>query len=169
MKKIILTLAVCFSAFSSAHANELNIVVTKDLCDAYKQSQDVNYKEGVDVNGNVVVPADLPSSSAVTLPDVVEIPLTIDLAQQLNLSVSGMELKPELGKIKITKDGKVTFNDKDITNDAQTLCSGVVSNNSMAAPIDISAPPIAPMAENVPAAPTSPVPATVSPSVTTNQ
>ena len=169
MKKILLTSAACLITLSHAQANELNVVVTKDLCDAYKQSQDANYKAGVDVNGNAVVPADLPSSSAVTLPDDIEIPLTIDLAQQLNLSVSGMELKPELGKIKITKDGKVMFNDKDITNDTQTMCSGSSSSDMMGAPVDIAPPPMAPMAENVPTAPTSPMPASVSPSVTRNQ
>lgn len=166
-------LCVTVSVISLNAMATTSVVTTPTLCDAYKQTNDANYKEGVDVNGNAVTPADLPSSSSVSLPDTVEIPLTIDLADRLNLSTSGIEMKSPMGTIKVHKDGKVFFNDKDITNDAKTYCAnahnGSMSGSDMI-PIDIGPPPSPPMADGMgtTSGPSSPVPATVSPSVTTS-
>ena len=48
-------------------------------------ADDVTYKPGVDVRGKPVVPADLGSGSAITIPDKINIQIGIDLADRLAL------------------------------------------------------------------------------------
>ena len=188
MKKILLTAALISLAVvphadaktkkATPKADDLNIVASQDLCGAYKQTeaQDAAYKPGVDVNGNAVAPADLPSTSAVKIPDIVEVPLTIDLAQRLNISVTGMEMKSTLGVMKVYKDGRVTYDDKDITTDAKSYCAnGGTKPPINVPPADMGVVDIGPLPAAVPvdaavepAATNVAKPSTVAPSVTSS-
>ncbi len=94
------------------------------LCTKLTQHQpdeDVTYRAGVDVNGNAVVPADInagfqPNTSF-------EIPVTIDLAERLNIDVDGLELEPSFGTLVYTGDNRVTYGGNDITDRALYLCN----------------------------------------------
>jgi hypothetical protein len=94
------------------------------LCAVYKPPENVAYQPGVDVHGNPVVPADLNDRSDMA-PDVVQVPVTIDLAQRFDKDwAQGMEMATEMAMIEIHKDGLVLFNEKDITMEVAAFCEG---------------------------------------------
>ncbi|MCB1651424.1 MAG: hypothetical protein KDI46_05160 [Alphaproteobacteria bacterium] len=80
------------------------------------------YQPGVDVHGVPVAAADVnPLDAGI---DVVNIPITVDLAQRFNLVLpQGIELKPDVGMISIYKDGRVAYNGQDLSGPAVALCS----------------------------------------------
>jgi len=51
----------------------------------HQPSGDVAYQPGVDVHGNKVAPADLGGGVTFELPEVLEIPITVDLAERFDL------------------------------------------------------------------------------------
>ncbi len=105
---------------------------------AYK-SDDANYKPGVDVHGKPVVSADLNSNLKPVI-DPVVIPISIDLAQKFNLDLpDGMELKPDVAYVKIYGDGRVEYNDTDITQNTTALCSRARSVQTRQAPLPVPA------------------------------
>lgn len=115
------------SGDSSTHAAESSetatVLVSRQVCEqliAYVPDDDVTYKPGVDVNGNPVVPADggAGASSGISLPDVIEFPVTIDFFENAGIANPvGISGKGQVGKITF-RDGHVYFNDKPITNAA---------------------------------------------------
>ena len=83
------------------------------------------YQPGVDVHGNPVVPADLNAPLPGYVPDKINIPVTIDMAQQLHMPLpSGTKLEADAGMIEIYMTGKVMYNGQDITEQTQALCAG---------------------------------------------
>ncbi len=81
-----------------------------------------DYIAGVDVHGNHVVSADL-NGGAGGVHDPVVIPVRIDLAEKFDLILpSGMDLKPKISTIRIFEDGRVTYNDKNITSEVRQIC-----------------------------------------------
>lgn len=74
------------------------------LVPIHKPAADVAYQPGVDVNGNAVAPADLPSSGAISVPDDIGIDLRIPL-----VDVLGAATPPFLGDAGINV-GQVTVN-----------------------------------------------------------
>lgn len=74
---------------------------------AHAPRADVTYQPGVDVRGKPVVPADLGGGSSVQIPDVIDIPITVDVAKRLGRgapgnilgSRSGLEGKLALGTL----------------------------------------------------------------------
>lgn len=94
----------------------------------HQPDSDVNYRAGVDVNGNSVVPADINNGFQ---PNTnFEIPVTVDLAERLNIDVKGLELKPSFGTLVYTGDNRILYEGQDITNRALYLCKddGVVQS-----------------------------------------
>ncbi|MDA0786872.1 MAG: hypothetical protein O3B37_11355 [Proteobacteria bacterium] len=81
-------------------------------------SADVAYRPGVDVNGNAVAPADLNAQPQIAVPDVISIPVTIDLATNLGINTPFLA-RPTVGEVQITRDGRVTFNGQPIGGAAQ--------------------------------------------------
>src|SRR5688572_20512159 len=78
-------------------------------------SDDVAYKPGVDVHGKPVVPADL-NDTAFEVPEVITVPLSIDLAEKLQtLSVPGFQLEAPLGLLEIHENGRVTYEGREWT------------------------------------------------------
>lgn len=108
------------------------LAVEKMICQqlyVHKPADDVAYKPGVDVNGNAVAPADLPSSSAqIDAPDYIEVPMTVDLAQRLGQQVpQGVEMKGNIGNLRLYKDGRVNFNGQDLGQQASAMCGNNVA------------------------------------------
>ena len=84
----------------------------------HKADADVAHRPGAEN----VVPADLnPPLAAV--PEVIRVPITIDLAQQLTQNLPpGAALEAQAGMVEIHADGRVFYNGQDLTARAQTLC-----------------------------------------------
>lgn len=99
------------------------------------------YQPGVDVNGRPVVPADGGVAPAITTPDVIRIPVTLELAQQLGATVpAGMTLDAIAGVVNIGRDGAVSYNGQDLTQGAYVLCKGAAKPEVMAPAISETAP-----------------------------
>ena len=85
-------------------------------------SSDATYQPGVDLNGNVVAPADLNGAGQIPAPEAISIPLTLDLASRLGIPPGGNAeylARPVIGDVVVTNDGRVTFNGTPLTSDAQ--------------------------------------------------
>ena len=86
---------------------------------------DVTYQPGVDVDGNPVAPADLDGGYQITLPEVIEIPITVLLQDRFGIPANSVLYKgeAEIGVAEVNLDGeKVTFNGQDLTSpEAQAL------------------------------------------------
>ncbi len=104
------------------------VMIDPRLCQALvKHTPDANvaYQPGVDVYGNKVAPADLPNDSAIKLPDVIKVPLTVSLAKVLNFDTTQYPFNQlvegaavDLGMLTVQGD-HVLFNGKPITDEQQ--------------------------------------------------
>jgi hypothetical protein len=122
-------LVFVFSVWS-VFAYAASPAVDPSLCNALvKHTPDasVAYQPGVDVNGNAVAPADLPGQPQMKLPDQIKIPLTVNLAQTLNLNTSaypfnqlGAGTEAVIGTLSVdTASDKVLFNGQPISDTQQ--------------------------------------------------
>ena len=83
---------------------------------------DVAFKPGVDVRGKPVVPADI-NAAPIEPPKTIVIPLTVDMAKKLtNNNVDGLKLDAPLGMLEIHSNGRVVYNDRDLTPQVYALC-----------------------------------------------
>ena len=86
-------------------------------------NQGADYVPGVDVSGKPVVPADMNGLDG-GMPDVVNVPITLYLAERFNLNLAdGISLEPNVGALQIRKDGSVSFNGQDVTQRAYSVCA----------------------------------------------
>lgn len=95
------------------------------------------YQPGVDVNGNAVAAADV-NGVLQAMPDIIRIPINIDLVNYIQQTLPlGTEMDTSLGMVEIHKDGRIFYNDQDITTQTQTLCghSGVIDTSKTQADI----------------------------------
>jgi len=112
--------AVICAVSAPAHA-QTSVQITESDCSqliTHVAASDVTYRPGVDVNGNAVAPADLNPQPQIRVPDVISIPVTIDLATNLGIETPFLA-RPTVGEVQITRDGRVTFNGQPIGGDAQ--------------------------------------------------
>lgn len=110
---------------------------------------DVTYKPGVDVHGNPVVPADL-NAVPNMVPDVIKIPMNIDLAQRLGKVPAGMDMKSEMGMAEIHRDGRVTFNGQDLTPQAAVVCGDAPAAAAAHTVVTQVPPPVQPASATLP-------------------
>lgn len=112
-------------ATTAAVAAQSTVQISEQDCSQLTRhiaSSDATYQPGVDVNGNSVASADLNGSGQISTPDTINIPLTVDLASRLGIPPGGNAdylARPVIGDVAVTSDGRVTFNGKPLTNDAQ--------------------------------------------------
>ena len=119
MQNITRVIGVCVLVLGALPAFAADKALTSAFCNQlvkHTPSADVAYQAGVDVRGNKVVPADLPSQQQIALPDKIQIPLTINLAKSLNLDTTtapynqlGQGTETTLGMLSV-EDGKVLYN-----------------------------------------------------------
>jgi hypothetical protein len=110
-----------FLAVSVPVQAQTTVRITETDCSqlvSHVASSDVAYRPGVDVNGNAVAPADLNAQPQIAVPDVISIPVTIDLATNLGIDTPFLA-RPTVGEVQITRDGRVTFNGQPIGGHAQ--------------------------------------------------
>lgn len=121
----ILTLLLCSEGLAqNLTATEIDFCKILPRYESNKEN-DVNYKSGIDAYGKAVVPADLETkSSEIELPTIYNIPITVDLAERLNknASINTLTMDLPLGMMQIHPDGKVYYQNKDISDQAQFLC-----------------------------------------------
>lgn len=135
MLKILFILLLLFIFPSSSHAQN-----PEALCsflpaeNSSRAAVGAAYVPGVDVHGNAVAPADLGGGQSF-LPDVIRIPLSIDLAQELDQDLpDGTQMEAGLGMIEIYQDGRVLFDGRDLTAQADRLCGRGAPAQAPAAP-----------------------------------
>jgi hypothetical protein len=101
-------------------------VSTTTLCKVlpvYKADPGVNYTPGTDVHGQMVVPGDLNKVMSNDV-DAVEIPVEYNVLQNMNVNLPpGSQMRPTVAVLKVYHDGRVKYNDQDITQQAQNLCT----------------------------------------------
>ena len=88
MVRFVSLISVLELSTSSAALSAETVTLSTGDCRKLVQhvpADDVTYKPGVDVRGKPVVPADLGSGSAITIPDKINIQIGIDLADRLAL------------------------------------------------------------------------------------
>jgi hypothetical protein len=122
MKNIIkiIILMVFLMPAHAAHAQSVVIINEAD-CDrlvAHVAAPGVAYTPGVDVNGRAVAPADLNGAPDIRVPDVITIPVTIDLATRLGIPVSFLA-RPTVGEVQVSRDGRASFNGEPLTSEAE--------------------------------------------------
>lgn len=108
-------------AVSVPAQGQTTVQITESDCSRlvrHVAADDVAYRPGVDVNGNAVAPADLNAQPQISVPDVVSIPVTIDLATNLGINTPFLA-RPTVGEVQITRDGRVSFNGQPIGDAAQ--------------------------------------------------
>lgn len=141
MKKFILCTALVAMPIS-AHAAE-----NQALCSFLPVKEHfvgADYVPGVDVNGKVVVPADVKAQANSYL-DVIKVPVDIDLVENLQLGTvvpEGTEMIANFGMIEVYKDSKVLYNGEDISDRAYAYCGkepfDIESAAADDAPIDVA-------------------------------
>jgi len=112
---------VVFMGVAEAAAAPTTVLINEADCDrlvTHVSSSDVAYTPGVDVNGGAVAPADLNAQPQIQVPDVISIPVTIDLATSLGIQTPFLA-RPTVGNVQVTRDGRVSFNGQPINSDAQ--------------------------------------------------
>jgi hypothetical protein len=95
---------------------------------SHHPAPDVNYQAGVDVNGNLVVPADT-DPAIIQSQQPIEIPITIDFAQELGLSPS-KEMAGHIAALQVYSDGSVSYNGTKIEPTVMTLCAEPIEHSS---------------------------------------
>lgn len=144
MRTLMLTALLCLLSVPAYAQNDLALC---RLRAQHVAAADVTYKPGVDVHGNPVVPADL-NAVPNMVPDIIKIPMNIDLAQRLGKVPAGMDMKSEMGMAEIHRDGRVTFNGQDLTQQTAVVCGDTpVENTNVTAQVP---PPVQPASATLP-------------------
>lgn len=130
--RLLFVLILLLLPFAVARAQDQSALCA--LMPAHKPSAGVEYQPGVDVYGRPVAPADMNAPATQMVPDVVRVPLTIDLAQRFGGALpTGTQLETQMGMIEIHRNGRVTYNGHDLTTAAQKVCNGATIPASPAA------------------------------------
>lgn len=120
-KPLIFSVLAVFTLLTGNASAQTIVQITRSDCDhlvAHVPASDVAYAPGVDVNGNAVASADLNAQPQVVMPDVISIPVTVDLATNLGIATPFLA-RPTVGEVQVTSDGRVTFNGQPVGGDAQ--------------------------------------------------
>lgn len=123
-----------------AYADEqAQALISRQHCQqltAHTPRNDVRYREGGDVKGKAVAPADLPDAAedgkswADDLAKQAAVAVTVDLASYLGLGMpqSGLKGEVPLGVLELGADGDVLFNGQSLSDVQKsrlmTLCRG---------------------------------------------
>ncbi len=112
------------------------VKITREDCSRlirHQPSDDVAYTPGVTKRGKKVVSADL-NSQPITLPDVIRIPITVDLFERYNIPANqaNFEAEAEIGVVEVHKDGSSYFNGQPLQDEEQRelaqKCQNIIKN-----------------------------------------
>ena len=127
-RKIFLCGIITISFVHTSGAEDIS-----SLCEQIKTNETLSadYKPGVDVHGNKVVPADINSSASNFLNDPIVIPLEVDLIERFGLSLpTEITLNPTVANIQIHQDGRIQYNDKDVSDKIISECQKEEKNRN---------------------------------------
>lgn len=121
---ILLLLVFIIFTFVSAKAQQNNDTVCGVIDNYDKTINDAAYKPNVDVYGNTVSGAELGNGpSKHFLPEIIRIPINIDLVNYVDQDLpEGIQMESNFGMLEIHPDGKVIFNNQDITDSTHSYC-----------------------------------------------
>ncbi len=120
IKILVILLSTVISSQSIAQDNKP--IVAPALCASLMEfnSDEAEYKAGVDVHGKSVVEADL-QSSTIELPKEYSFPITVDIAEYMGMDVpEGLIAYSRIGSVTVKTDGTVLFNDKPLDENSST-------------------------------------------------
>jgi hypothetical protein len=124
MKALILSLLCLITLPAWAEEPVVDVQLCREMV-SHTPRDDVTFKPGVGANGKTVAPADLQTSQDYNfLKQIHDIPLSVDLAKRLSLSVTGLEMQTALPPLQIRPDGRIFWNGQDITQQATYYCEG---------------------------------------------
>lgn len=93
---------------------------TYDLCALshireHRPANAVNHEPRADVNHHI---------SPITVPDPMHIPLTVDMAQRMDIDLpQGIEMQGMIGLLSVYKNGRIMYDGKDLTRNIQDICN----------------------------------------------
>lgn len=126
IKYMMIHFVAFLSVFFVSTANAADALDTICATIGGDQVQSADYTPGIDAYGNAVASADLPQAGGVQLPEAIEIPMTVDMAQMLGVYLpSGADLPASFGTFAVFTDGKVTYQGRDLTDNAKAVCHNV--------------------------------------------
>jgi hypothetical protein len=122
--------AFLMAAGTAATAAAQTVTVTRETCaqlTRYVPSADVEYRPGQDVvNGEKVVPADLPGAPQIKMPESFTIPINVNVVKALGLNIKPELDQPDLPVGTISyRDGRFYFNDQPLQDDAEAELSAL--------------------------------------------
>ncbi len=126
--RFILYLSI-FGFVTPALAQHVDLII-----DCTQIVDNADYEPGVDVNGNLVTPADLPEgegqeTEVMSYP--LEIPISVDMLELVNIDLqetmpgdedSEPEANTTLTSVMVYEDGRVEYNGKDVSRDISVNC-----------------------------------------------
>ncbi len=121
--------ALASLASAPVRSETVTLTITSDDCSKLVQhvpAPGVEYKPGVDVEGNPVAPADLGGTPVIKMPEVVHIPITVDIAKRYGIPATSNLFKPEayIGSARVNiQDGRAWFNGQPLSSDEQHALS----------------------------------------------
>lgn len=123
---------------ATVSAAEPVVIISRNDCArlvAHQPSADVTYKPGVDVNGRPVVPADLPGSVQIAIPEDIAIDLTVDIQRRFGIASNSPMFKSEIrvGTVVVKPDGSATFEGQPLTSPEQQALSALCQKQGTAA------------------------------------
>ena len=113
---------------------------------AHQPDSDVAYKPGVDVRGKPVVSADI-NASNFELPDVVQVPLSVDLIERIRDTADqfpGVMVEVDYGILEIHRDGRILYDGQDWTQPVYAACGHEAGNAISSDPVTKTAIPDVP-------------------------
>ena len=120
------------AASAAAAQDQLVVAMTRADCArlvAHRPAADVTYQPGVDVNGQPVAPADLDGGTQIVLPEIIYIPITVDLFDRFGIPADpdNFQADAEVGAVTY-RDGRAYFNGQPLQDDAQAELAALCQN-----------------------------------------
>ena len=120
---------LALGAGEATRAETITLNITSADCSKLVQhvpAPGVEYKPGVDVEGNAVAPADLGGTPVIKMPEKVHIPITVDIAKRYGIPATSNLFKPEayIGSARVNiQDGRAWFNGQPLSGEEQHTLS----------------------------------------------
>jgi len=123
LRLVLVWLMLSAAAVSRAAAHDTPVVtISKADCDRLVEHQpapDVAYQPGVDVNGRPVAPADLDGGIQIAVPEIIRIPVEIDLFDRFGIPANRdlFAADAQVGEVTY-QDGRAYFNGHPLQDEA---------------------------------------------------
>jgi hypothetical protein len=129
--------AVITIIYAAAATRAQTVVVSGSTCAAlarYVPDPSVDYKPGMDADGQPVAPADLGGGVRIDLPKEFQIPITVDLQKRLGIPVDPNQYQTDQFRIGTVtyKDGRAYFNGQPLQDEAAAELSALCQQQMQA-------------------------------------